>query len=226
MDQTLTERPPHERLRVAALLAVVGGFLDAYTYILKGGVFANAQTGNMVLFGISLAQLNFRQAGLYSIPILAFALGVLLTNVLKHHYSGQKFKRHEPRILLAEIILLFLIGLAPRGIPDALCNVTISFICSLQVNSFRKVHELPYASTMCTGNLRSGMEKLFLFFTRKEARYLRESLHYGGIITCFIAGAVIGVFLMKAFAERSLWLCCILLGVVLIYLVRKQRRVS
>jgi uncharacterized membrane protein YoaK (UPF0700 family) len=38
------------------LLAIVGGFLDAYTYISRNGVFANAQSGNIVLLGVKAAQ--------------------------------------------------------------------------------------------------------------------------------------------------------------------------
>ena len=38
-----------ETFRVGALLACVGGFLDAYTFLCRGGVFANAQTGNLAL---------------------------------------------------------------------------------------------------------------------------------------------------------------------------------
>lgn len=38
-------------LPTGLLLAGVGGFLDAYTFVGYGGVFANAQTGNIVLFG-------------------------------------------------------------------------------------------------------------------------------------------------------------------------------
>ena len=34
---------------VGVMLAIVGGYLDAYTYISRDHVFANAQTGNMVL---------------------------------------------------------------------------------------------------------------------------------------------------------------------------------
>ncbi len=37
-----------DTIRVGLLLAIVGGFLDAYTYLCRGQVFANAQTGNMV----------------------------------------------------------------------------------------------------------------------------------------------------------------------------------
>ena len=44
-----------ESYLVGAVLAVAGGFLDAYTYICRGHVFANAQTGNIVLLGVNLA---------------------------------------------------------------------------------------------------------------------------------------------------------------------------
>lgn len=36
-------------LIMGMILAFVGGFLDAYTYITRDAVFATAQTGNMVL---------------------------------------------------------------------------------------------------------------------------------------------------------------------------------
>ena len=38
-----------ESLLLGAILATVGGFLDAHTYICRGKVFANAETGNIVL---------------------------------------------------------------------------------------------------------------------------------------------------------------------------------
>ena len=38
-----------EAFLTAALLSVSGGLQDAYTYIARGQVFANAQTGNIVL---------------------------------------------------------------------------------------------------------------------------------------------------------------------------------
>ena len=51
-----------ESFRLAAVLALVGGFLDAYTYICRGQVFSNAQTGNIVLVGLALAENNFINA--------------------------------------------------------------------------------------------------------------------------------------------------------------------
>ena len=39
-------------LRIACLFAVVGGYLDAYSYLAHGHVFANAQTGNVVFLAV------------------------------------------------------------------------------------------------------------------------------------------------------------------------------
>ena len=62
-----------ESLRVGVLLALTGGFLDAYTYLCRGKVFANAQTGNMVMLGINFIEGNKSDIVKYIVPIIAFA---------------------------------------------------------------------------------------------------------------------------------------------------------
>ena len=56
-----------DSFRIGAMLAVVGGFLDAYTYLARGQVFANAQTGNIVLLGVHLSEGDFKKALSYQI---------------------------------------------------------------------------------------------------------------------------------------------------------------
>ena len=41
-----------ESLPIMILLTLSGGFMDAYSYLCRGEVFANAQTGNILLFGV------------------------------------------------------------------------------------------------------------------------------------------------------------------------------
>ena len=43
------KRPMSQSYIVGLLLAFAGGYLDVYTYVCRGGVFANAQTGNMAV---------------------------------------------------------------------------------------------------------------------------------------------------------------------------------
>lgn len=65
-------------LRFALLITGASGFLDAYTFLVRGGVFANAQTGNVILLALNLAHGEIRQASAHLWPIIAFAGGAVI----------------------------------------------------------------------------------------------------------------------------------------------------
>ena len=67
-----------ESFLTAAFLSVSGGLQDAYTYIFRGKVFANAQTGNIVLLSQSISDKDFVRAIHYLVPLLFFALGIAI----------------------------------------------------------------------------------------------------------------------------------------------------
>ena len=219
-----TERiKTHELFLTGGLLAIVGGFLDAYTYILRGGVFANAQTGNVVLLAINIAKGAFYQAGFHIIPILAFALGVYITEIIKTKFTKVAFIKWENFVILIEIVLLFTVGFIPKDVPPGIVNVTVSFICSIQVNSFRKITGLPYASTMCTGNIRNCFENLYKYTHQKNIQALLSCIKYIGIILLFILGAFIGALLSKNIGCHCIWFCdIILITVFLIFVIRQD----
>lgn len=60
----------YEWLEVGLCLCFIGGFLDAYTYVSRGGVFANAQTGNIILLILGLAAGEGGAALRYLVPIM------------------------------------------------------------------------------------------------------------------------------------------------------------
>lgn len=206
----------HEWLSVGILLAIVGGFLDAYTYIFHGGVFANAQTGNIVLMSISAANGEFKKIIYYLVPITAFFVGILVVEFTKRKFSSLSRVGWESMILSAEILLLFFIGILPPQVPDAVTNVTVSFLCSMQVHSFRLVRGAPYATTMCTGNLRSAAECFFRFTVEKKREAGVKFLRYAAVILSFCAGAVVGALMTAQWQARAVWFCCIPLAAVLV----------
>ena len=61
LNKKFKEKQMSENFILGIMLALCGGFLDAYTYITRGGVFANAQTGNIVLMGINIAKGDFER---------------------------------------------------------------------------------------------------------------------------------------------------------------------
>ncbi|SFR93256.1 YoaK family protein [Anaeromicropila populeti] len=207
-----------ESLYTAFLLAIVGGFLDAYSYIVRGHVFANAQTGNIVLLALNLAKSNFSLAFYYLIPILAFITGTLTTEILKYLFYKNRFIHWRQIILLVEVLFLIIVSFLPNGSMNSFANIILSFVCSMQVQSFRKINGNSYATTMCTGNLRSGTEQLFSFLLTKEKAHVYKCFSYFGVIVFFLLGAYVGSFLISYFGIKSILFCCILLMAVCILL--------
>ena len=158
-----------ESFRLAAVLALVGGFLDAYTYICRGQVFSNAQTGNIVLVGLALAENDFINAIYHFLPVIAFIVGVIITETIKRRVKFKETFIHWRQIVIgAEIIILFAIAFIPMGRYDGLVNISISLICAMQVEAFRKVNGTALSTTMCTGNLRTGTEQVYRAIIEKS----------------------------------------------------------
>ena len=215
----MKEQKLFRRYGVSLALATVGGFLEAYTYVTRDGVFANAQTGNIARMGLNLAQGNILLTLRYLIPVIAFMAGVTLSLQLRR--LRQDWERI---ILLLEIALLFLVGLIPTGSLHMLATVTVSFVCALQVESFRKYGENAFASTMCTGNLRIATEHLNRYFADKSRKELDTALQYYGIDLVFACAVLVGYWVTRAFGVRAVWFSILIPATLLVLLRRGETR--
>lgn len=188
-------------------LTLSGGFQDAYTYYTRGKVFANAQTGNIILLGHNAMNGDFTDAFRYLAPVLAFAGGIYISEVIRGIYR-EYGKLHWRQIVVAlEIQLLFVVGFLPQSMNMA-ANILVSFVCAMQVEAFRKMKGSAYASTMCIGNLRSATEMLYRYRHTKEKGCLEKCLRYYGVILVFGIGAALGSLMTSLFKERTIWISC------------------
>src|SRR5580658_5472988 len=69
-------------LLLACLFATVGGYLDAYSYLAHGHVFANSQTGNVIFFSVYASESEWGKAARHLPPIIAFSIGVAVAKLL------------------------------------------------------------------------------------------------------------------------------------------------
>lgn len=208
-----------ETFLIGSILAMVGGFLDAYTYVGRGGVLANAQTGNIVLFGINLAKGSLAGCLHYLIPIIAFTLGIITAELIHKRLSYSTI--HWRQMIIAfEIIVLLIVFFLPEQ-QNILANVLISFVCSLQLQSFKKINGVSFATTMCTGNLRSATESIFAYVSTKNKHDLYNGLQYYAIIISFILGAIIGALIFGILSFKSIFFACGLLGVVFVLMFKR-----
>ncbi len=207
----------------SAVLAVSGGFQDAYTYFTRDKVFSNAQTGNVVLMSQEFMAWNFIGGIKYLLPFLAFGLGVLVTEQINARYKMAKRIHWRQLIILIEIAILAIVGFIPHSLNMA-ATVLVSFSCAMQVQAFRKVNGFAYASTMCIGNLRSGTDALSAFLREKRKEPLIKAFHYYGIIFFFAVGAGIGGNLSVAWGIHTIWVSCILLLISMVFMWYEKYR--
>ena len=194
-----------ESFRLSALLSFSGGLQDAYTYNVRDRVFANAQTGNVVLMSQNFMQGNYMQGFQYMCPLLSFALGIFVAERIENRYKNAEKLHWRQIIIIIEMIALFAVGFLPAKL-NMIANMIVSFSCAMQVQTFRKVHGFGYASTMCIGNLRSGTESFSQYMRTKDKAMLLKSLHFFGIILVFAIGAGFGGVISAMLGLRTIWI--------------------
>lgn len=213
--QVLLNQQMSESFLTAALLSFSGGLQDAYTYLARGKVFANAQTGNIVLLSKNLFEGKPEAILRYFVPLAFFAMGVAAAECFRYRFKNAQKLHWRQGVLVIEILLLFLVGYFPASL-NLLANALVSFSCAMQVQAFRKVNSYQYASTMCIGNLRSGVEAFVHYKSTRQKRLLHRSLHYFSVIFAFAMGAGTGSLLVPLWGMQTLWVSCVLLFIILL----------
>ncbi|MBR6069820.1 MAG: DUF1275 domain-containing protein [Ruminococcus sp.] len=209
-----------ESFRVCALLSFSGGLQDAYTYNVRGHVFANAQTGNVVLMSQNLMTGRWHDGLKYMLPLIAFAAGIFIAERVENRFKEAKSLHWRQIVIAIEMVMLCVVGFLPESLNMA-ANMLVSLACAMQVQTFRTVHGYGYASTMCIGNLRSGTESLSKFLRDREREALFKALHFFGIIVIFALGAGAGGVISAHYGLGTIWLSVILLVIAALMMTRK-----
>ena len=216
---------PSQRMRVAYILTVVGGFLDAYTYFERGGVFANAQTGNIVKLGIALADGARDHYLFYLAPICSFVLGLMVALGIKELLERRQIRLVRRSILLAEMVGLAIVGLIPLGEEwDKLANCIVSFVAAMQYETFTTFRGEAIVTTMSTGNLRKFVDALFVGVVRHDRRRLRRAGIYLSIIAAFTFGAFLGTRACAVMERAAVWPAIVALGVTAAIITYLRKR--
>lgn len=200
----------------ASLLTLANGFLDAHTYLARGGVFANVQTANVIFFAIDSAERKLAAAVAHLWPLLAFIVGMLLASHVK---SGrvERVVAHPLRWTMAvQATVLAIIGFVPASVPHAYVTVPISFLAAVQIGLFRNIGDLAYLPVATTGNLMRFMESGYAALVDRQRAARRACLVYGTLILAFGAGALAGAVGTLRWGVHAIWLPAAFLAVTLV----------
>lgn len=189
--------------------------MDAYTYLFRDNVFANAQTGNMILFAIHLFEGDWPLSFSYLCPVVFFMLGITTAHSLSVKFDEEKRMHWRQMALVFEIIILCIVGFIGTQF-NLLANSMVSFACGIQVQSFRKIAGNNLATTMCIGNIRSATDLFCDYRHTGDRSCLDKSLVYYLIVGVFILGATFGNVMVKMFEQEAILLSPLFLGLAFI----------
>ena len=194
-----------EKYYIFELLIFAAGMMGAYTYNLRGGVFCNAQTANVVLMGLAFGHGQWQRGFYYLIPISAYFAGTMVSEALPSGIRHQHFLRWDTWLIGFEIIVLFIVGFLPLSLPAQIVQVTINFICSMQYNTFRQAEGIPMATTFVTNHIRqTGIWAVTAIKRGDRAAGSRAWKHFR-MIGMFFLGALILTPLCTLLQERAIW---------------------
>jgi uncharacterized membrane protein YoaK (UPF0700 family) len=210
---TAASLPREEALQIAVLLALTGGYLEAYTWIVHR-VFANAQSANLVFLWVYLTQAEWEKALHYVPPLFAFAAGVILACWLRWRAPLQAARIS----LLIEIVFLFIVAILHNRLPELAGTLGISLVAAFQTVSFPRVEGLAYSSVMATSNFRQMIEALFAASAGcSDERPFHRPYVFGMMCAAFGAGAAVGALVTeKLTRDYSLAIPVALLAAVLL----------
>ena len=212
---------------VGVLMAAVSGSLDANIFMSRGSVFATAQSGNIVIAGVRLADEQWSNALVNLYPVLAFAVAAGVVEALLAVPRFAWFRRNLAEVAVAtSAVVVLVVGALPAGVPDEVASIAISAVAAFQLTAFRKVVDWPFATTMTTGNLRS-LAAAAVEAVKNRARPAAERMRaYAYVIAGFAGGAVLGGQLTTRFDTRAIWVAAALLAATYVLIRHDRDRLS
>ena len=210
----------------ALLLTLAGGYLDAYTYSCRGGVFANAQTGNIVKLGLNLATGNYEKILQLLIPITSFTLGILVALHLETELKKRDIHFVKRGTLLIEIVVMIISAFLPQTqMGNLFANTMISFVCAMQMEAFKVFIGEVFATTVSTGNLRKFIENMYESRIKHDPEKMKTAWLYMIIVLTFIFGAFIGMIITEKYQVHSVVVPAVLLFLAYIVITIKRQAV-
>ena len=187
--------------RLALFLTFCAGYVDAYTFIVRGNTLVAGQTGNVVFLSVGLIQHNVSDASAKVMTLLAFMMGVLLLTVYKEKLRVVK----KPILSVIPLaVLSLIIGFVPQTVENIYLVPPLAFCMGLVTTAFGEVSGIAYNNAFMTGNIKRTMLAFGDYFRTKHTPFLREGLIFVSLLSSFVFGVVFSAYLTIYYQEKTI----------------------
>ena len=219
MGNEIKTVPFIEKTQFLIGITLLGGYVNTYAFIARGGNMVSFHTGNQIRCGMSLAYGNLSDFVFYLIPILMCFFGVCLSEILKWMFKKSDWRLNT---MLLEAAVLFIVGLLPTSMNVA-AGYSLSVLAGTHFCIFRSWEGSAHNSTIGTGNLRNLAQLFCKAVTGGSAAKLKF-LRYLCVFLSFPTGAFLGTRITIRLGNYGIWpLSALMLLWALIYYIQTKR---
>ena len=202
MEARLYSRQRVAAIAASSLVTVAGGAMDAWVYLAHGHVFANSQTGNVVLMALSVARDDGQDAANHLPSLMAFIAGLLISRLAGDALRRAKLNSRDIRLGF-ECVLLSALGVIAGKLPDQVVTATVGFIAAVQITSLSHIGAWTFNTGMTTGNLRGAASALSKALTGSADEW-PHAVTMAVLCVAFAAGALAGAWMTPRLAGLTL----------------------
>lgn len=154
--------------RLALFLTFCAGYVDAYTFIVRGNTLVAGQTGNIVFLSVELIKNNVSDVRDKVLTLLAFMMGVFLLTIYKEKLRIVK----KPILSLIPLaILSIIIAFVPQTVDNIYLVPPLAFCMGLVTTAFGEVSGIAYNNAFMTGNIKRTMLAFGDYFRTKHTLF-------------------------------------------------------
>lgn len=177
------------------------GYVDAYTFIVRGNTLVAGQTGNVVFLSVGLIQQNVSDASAKVMTLLFFMMGVFFLTLYKEKLRIVK----KPILSLIPLaVLSLIIGFVPQTVDNIYLVPPLAFCMGLVTTAFGEVSGIAYNNAFMTGNIKRTMLAFGDYFRTKHTPFLREGLIFVSLLSSFVFGVVFSAYLTIYYQEKTI----------------------
>lgn len=177
------------------------GYVDAYTFIVRGNTLVAGQTGNVVFLSVGLIQQNVSDASAKVMTLLFFMMGVFFLTLYKEKLRIVK----KPILSLIPLaVLSLIIGFVPQTVDNIYLVPPLAFCMGLVTTAFGEVSGIAYNNAFMTGNIKRTMLAFGDYFRTKHTPFLREGLIFVSLLSSFVFGVIFSAYLTIYYQEKTI----------------------
>lgn len=214
-------RTYQHNLRLAALLSFIAGMVNVCG-VLSVKVLTTNVTGHFAYFSEEIVNERYANAAVFLLYIFCFLLGSFSSNILIELVAKRNPRiSHAAPMVIEILVLIFIAFFGAQFINLQSIACLLLFIMGMQNSLVTKVSQATVRTTHLTGlftDLGIELSQLFFYREAEEQQKLRKSIYLRlTIIICFFTGCVLGGFLFKAFALKTLLVAAVCLLLAMFY---------